>query len=50
MSPELSSDASFWGRFEDSAVAVRVEEGSRGNADVKMIPRERIEAEVEKVR
>ena len=48
--PALADDAGFLARFQDAAVAAAVEEGARATADLKLIPRERIDAEMTKLR
>jgi hypothetical protein len=45
----LANDASFLGRFPDAAAAVSLEQGGRASADLKLIPRERTDAEVAKL-
>ncbi|HUP03858.1 MAG TPA: carboxypeptidase-like regulatory domain-containing protein [Bryobacteraceae bacterium] len=41
----LSDDPAFLGRFQDAAASVRLEEGARAKEDLKLIPREKSDAE-----
>lgn len=44
--PGLAEYPGFLGRFKDSAVTIKLEEGGAASADVKLVPRERIASEV----
>jgi hypothetical protein len=45
----LSGDPGFLGRFQSSAAAVRLEEGARAKPDLKVIPREKSDAEASRL-
>jgi hypothetical protein len=47
--PGLADTPEFLARFQTDAVAATLAEGGRASADVSMIPRERISAEMEKL-
>jgi hypothetical protein len=44
--PGLAEYPGFLGRFKDSAVTIKLEEGGAASADVKLVPRERIASEM----
>ena len=48
--PGLSLDASFRARFEAQIAAVKLEERAHSTVEVKVIPREAIEAEAAKLK
>jgi len=47
--PGLADSPEFLGRFRNDATAVAIEEGGRASADLKLIPRQRIDPEVAKL-
>ena len=50
LTPALSNDPDFLGRFQTVAASVQLEEGSSASSDLKLIPREKIDTEMAKLR
>jgi hypothetical protein len=49
LEPVLAESPDFLNRFQNTAAAATLEEGGRASADVKLIPREKIDSEIAKL-